>query len=80
MKVNFSFAIVALVALAAAGAACPAAARDKLEKRHGCSIACSGRTGGGCGAYRVSQQRCFNKCMGYEACPGVGFPTTEDAK
>jgi hypothetical protein len=80
MKINFSLAIATLVALVSAEATYPAAARDKLAERHACSIACSGRTGGGCGAYKVSQQRCFNKCMGYEACPGVGFPTTEETK
>lgn len=75
MKV-FSLAIrlTALLAIIASGAI-PAGA-DSF--RHKCSVAC----GGGdpsktCKDYRVSQQQCFNKCMGYEACPGVGFPPTK---
>lgn len=78
MRLTFVVAIAALVALVSVDATYPAAAQGK---RHTCSVAC----GGGdpsktCGDYKVSQQRCFNQCMGYEACPGVGFPTTKKNK
>jgi hypothetical protein len=77
MKLAFALTIAALLALVSVEATYAAAARGE---RQACSIACSGRTGGGCGAYTVSQHRCFNKCLGYDACPVVGFPTTKKTK
>jgi hypothetical protein len=78
MRLTFVCTIAALVALVSVGATYPAAAKGE---RHACSVACGGGIPGKtCGDYKVSQQRCFNQCMGYEACSGVGVPTAKKNK
>ena len=38
-----------------------------------CTKQCGGGKMGGCQVHTVPAQQCYNRCMGYEACPGVGF-------